>query len=82
MLYKTECLLGMEKGDGQSSVLRGVIQRGRGHYNRHQKTKILRLIPTADDHNTSVTCVADYGYSVVNTTVTLTVKCKYAAAFV
>ncbi|XP_049429238.1 sialic acid-binding Ig-like lectin 5 [Epinephelus fuscoguttatus] len=34
----------------------------------------LTLTPTADHHNTNITCVADYGHSVVETTVTLDVK--------
>ncbi|XP_078023874.1 sialic acid-binding Ig-like lectin 12 isoform X2 [Epinephelus lanceolatus] len=34
----------------------------------------LTLTPTADDHNTNITCVADYGSGVLETTVTLDVK--------
>lgn len=43
----------------------------------HRPRNTLRLIPTADDHNTNITCVAQYEHNVVETTVTLTVKCKY-----
>ncbi|KAL7402285.1 hypothetical protein ABVT39_012518 [Epinephelus coioides] len=34
----------------------------------------LTLTPTADHHNTNITCAVDYGLSVVETTVTLDVK--------
>ncbi|XP_026167570.1 sialic acid-binding Ig-like lectin 10 [Mastacembelus armatus] len=35
---------------------------------------ILRFSPTTDDHNTNITCVAEYIYGVVETTVNITVK--------
>lgn len=58
--------------EGRSSVVRGYYDKmhGYGPYERNR----LHLTPTADDHNTNITCVADYGYNVVKTTVTLTLK--------
>ena len=34
------------------------------------------LIPTAEHHNTTITCVVKYRYDVIQTSVTMTVKCK------
>lgn len=53
------------------------------HVERYRpRGQVLKVYPTAHDHNKKITCVAEYGYSVVERTVTLTVKCKFAAVFV
>ncbi|XP_068578737.1 uncharacterized protein [Cebidichthys violaceus] len=59
------------KADEQSTVLHG--------YEEHFPSDMdisdtLELTPSADDHNKYITCVADYGHSVVKTTVTLIVE--------
>ncbi|XP_008409241.1 sialic acid-binding Ig-like lectin 6 [Poecilia reticulata] len=41
---------------------------------RRQNNKFILVYPTADDHNTNITCTATYGHGVAETTVTLTVK--------
>lgn len=70
------------KADGQSTMMRGDdLERRFPFRYRNDVTNRLRLTPTADDHNTNITCVADYGDSAVKTTVTLTVECKCAAVF-
>lgn len=57
------------KADGQS-----ITDLGVNHF--YHRYSIFNVNPTADDHNTNITCVAEYDYSIVETTVTLTVKCK------
>ncbi|XP_078023875.1 sialic acid-binding Ig-like lectin 10 isoform X1 [Epinephelus lanceolatus] len=61
------------KAHGQSMVFYGGPSPIRD-FSKKSFLDMLRLIPTADHHNTNITCVADYGHSVVKTTVTLTVK--------
>ncbi|XP_054890907.1 uncharacterized protein LOC129363014 [Poeciliopsis prolifica] len=41
---------------------------------RHRGISNLQVIPTADHHNTNITCIATYDHDVAETTVTLTVK--------
>ncbi|XP_078023876.1 uncharacterized protein LOC144463453 isoform X2 [Epinephelus lanceolatus] len=45
-----------------------------GIFNSLLGASILVVTPTADDHNTNITCVVNYVHSVVETTVTLNVK--------
>lgn len=59
------------KADGQHEV-----QHDHSYYYRYFSGGKSRydFIPTADDHNSNITCVVEYSYSTVETTVTLTVK--------
>ncbi|XP_059190356.1 uncharacterized protein LOC131972700 [Centropristis striata] len=60
---------------GGQSILQDVNE---DFYNReigrYRGMYMLNYIPTADDHNINITCLADYGYTVAETTVTLNVK--------
>lgn len=60
------------KADGQSVDFYGHYD----HYFNRFRNQVLRVTPTADHHNTNITCVVEYNYDVVNTSVTLNVKCK------
>ncbi|XP_031713112.1 sialic acid-binding Ig-like lectin 5 [Anarrhichthys ocellatus] len=61
------------KADGRSTVLRGDPLRRRGDSRPYEEDS-LKLTPSADDHNTNITCVANYDHSIVKTTVSLTVE--------
>lgn len=51
--------------------------RRRDRYGMKYRGKnYLSFFPTADHHNTNITCIATYDHNVAETTVTLTVKCK------
>ncbi|XP_023128100.3 sialic acid-binding Ig-like lectin 6 [Amphiprion ocellaris] len=60
------------KADGTTRVIQG-RNDGYSPFGMRNTNELL-LTPTADDHNTNITCVAVYDYDVVETTVTLTVK--------
>lgn len=70
-------------GDGKSTVI------GKGHHVDeymfwykpgyrlgYRERHSLILYPTADHHNTNITCEAEYKHDNAETSVTLTVKCK------
>ena len=73
------------KADGQSIIMHGGDLDYYSFFiylaDTDTDTDRLHLTPTADDHNTNITCVAGYGDITVKTTVTLAVECKYAAVF-
>ncbi|KAK2842520.1 hypothetical protein Q5P01_012720 [Channa striata] len=54
------------KADGQTMPLRDYNPYYKGH-------TTLKFSPTADDHKTNITCVAEYDYAVIEATVTITV---------
>lgn len=67
------------KADGHSVIFRKYDKINSWH---GKNKRMLHLTPTADDHNTNITCVVQYDNSITTTTVTLTVNCKYAAVFI
>ncbi|CAK6950897.1 sialic acid-binding Ig-like lectin 5 [Scomber scombrus] len=63
------------KADGQSTVQHDYDYDFHFHFQRGREISRFHLTPKADDHNTNITCVAEYNYSIVTErTVTLTVE--------
>ncbi|XP_024859436.1 uncharacterized protein LOC108229964 [Kryptolebias marmoratus] len=69
-------LLKWTKSDGQSTEIYGDENGYDRQFNRsrHRHRQYIPIYPTADYHNTNITCVAKYKYDAVETTVTLNVK--------
>lgn len=56
---------------------KGVIKTW-SRYERWNRQEHVHLTPTAEDHNSNITCVVEYDANIVaEKTVTLTVQCKF-----